>query len=319
MRRVLALLRSRWARRLFVVAAVAAAAAAVVLERDAVGAALARASWPLVTLAAVLSLVNVLLAALSWRSVSAGLGAPLGLRDAGVVYLVGQVGKYLPGGVWNLVASAELGSDRGVARRRTVGSLLVAVLLSAAMGGLLVLLTLPGAPGPWEDHGWLVLLAPLAVVAVLPGVLDRALAALLRVTRQSPVQERIGGASTAAACAWSLLSWVAVGLQVLVLTLAVGAEPGMELLRLSVGGYALAWVVGFVLVVLPAGVGAREAVLALALAPVLDTGGVLVVVLLSRVLVTLADLAAALLALLASGGRARTRARARSGVPDETG
>jgi hypothetical protein len=308
-RRVLALFRSPWARRLFVVAAGAAAAVAVVLERDAVGAALVRASWPLVALAAGLSLVNVLLAALSWRSVSAGLGAPLGLRDAGVVYLVGQVGKYLPGGVWNLVASAELGSDRGVARRRTVGSLLVAVLLSAAMGGLLVLLTLPGAPGPLEDRGWLVLLAPLAVLAVLPGVLDRVLAALLRLTRQEPVRERIGAGPTAAACGWSLLSWVAVGLQVLVLTLAVGAEPGMELLRLSVGGYALAWVVGFVLVVLPAGVGAREAVLALALAPVLDAGGVLVVVLLSRVLVTLADLAAAGLALLAAQGGRRSRRR----------
>ncbi|MFK5635022.1 lysylphosphatidylglycerol synthase domain-containing protein [Ornithinimicrobium sp. LYQ103] len=306
---VLDLLRSRWARRFFVVAAVAAAVVAVVLERDAVGEALARASWPLVLLAAVLSLVNVVLAALSWRSVSAGLGAPLGVRDAGVVYLVGQVGKYLPGGVWNLVASAELGSDRGVARRRTVGSLLVAVLLSAAMGGLLVVLTLPGAPGPLQDLPWLVLLAPLALLAVLPAVLDRVLATLLRLTRQAPVEERIGAAATAAACGWSLLSWLAVGLQVLVLALSVGAEPGPALLRVSVGGYALAWIVGFVLVFLPAGVGAREAVLALALAPVLDTGAVLVVVLLSRVLVTLADLAAAGLALLVPQGSRRSRRR----------
>lgn len=293
------MLRSPWVRRGFVVAAVAAAVVAVVLEREGVGQALGQASWWFVALALALSLLNVFFAALSWRAVGAGLGAPLGVRDASVVYLVGQVGKYLPGGVWNLVASAELGSDRGVERRRTVGTMLVGVLVSTAVGAALVLLTLPGARGtPLEPYGWLVLLAPLGLVAVLPGVLNRALAGLLRVTRRAPVEERIGSGAVVVSSLWSLASWVAVGLQVLVLAVAVGADPGMPLLRLSVGGYALAWIVGTALVFLPAGVGAREAVLALAMAPVLGTGGILVVVLLSRVLLTVGDLVAAAVALL---------------------
>jgi glycosyltransferase 2 family protein len=296
---VLGVLRSPWVRRCFVVAAVLAAVVAVVLEREAVGQALRQVSWSSVALALGLSLLNVFLAALSWRAVSAGLGAPLGVRDASVVYLVGQVGKYLPGGVWNLVASAELGSDRGIERRRTVGTMLVGVLISAVIGGVLVLLTLPGAEGtPLEPYGWLVLTAPLALVAVLPAVLNRVLVTLLRVTRQAPLAERIGAGAVVHSSLWSLASWVAVGLQVLVLAVAVGAEPGMELLRLSVGGYALAWLVGTALFFLPAGVGAREAMLALALAPVLGTGGILVVVLLSRVLLTVGDLGAAGIALL---------------------
>lgn len=299
MAQVMALLRSPWVRRAFVVAAVAAAVVAVALERDAVGQALRQASWSFVALALALSLLNVFFAALSWRAVSVGLGAPLGVRDASVVYLVGQVGKYLPGGVWNFLASAELGSDRGVERRRTIGTMLVGVLLSAVVGGVLVLLTLPGARGtPLEAHGWLVLLAPLALVAVLPAVLNRVLTTLLRVGRQAPVEERLGAGAVVVSSLWSFASWVAVGLQVLVLAVAVGADPGMPLLRLSVGGYALAWIVGTALVFLPAGVGAREAMLALALAPVLGTGGILVVVLLCRVLLTVGDLAAAGIALV---------------------
>lgn len=313
MSRLLALLGSPWVRRSFVVAAVTAAVVAVALERDAVGAALRQTSWGPVLLAVGLSMVTVLFAALSWRSVSAGLGSPLGVRDASVVYLVGQVGKYLPGGVWNLVASAELGRDRGIERRRTVGTMLLAALVSAVVGGLLVLLTLPGTGGtPLEERGWLAWLAPLVVVAVLPVVLNRLLAVLLRLTRQAPVPERIGGAAVLVSALWALASWVAVGLQVLVLAVSVGGDLGMPLLRLSVGGYALAWIVGFVLVFLPAGVGAREAVLALVLAPALGTGGALVVVLLSRVLLTVADLGAAGLALLLAGrpqGSRRSRRR----------
>ena len=67
----------------------------------------------------------------------------------------------------------------------------------------------------------------------------------------------------------------------------------MTTLRLAMGGYAAAWIVGSVLFFLPAGVGAREGVLALMLSPVLDPGGVIVVVLLSRVLVTAGDLVGA--------------------------
>lgn len=283
-----------WVRRGFVVVALGAAVTALVWERAAVAQALQRASWPLVLLALVLSVLGVLLAALSWRSVSAGFGAPLGIRDAAVVYLVGQVGKYIPGGVWNFAASAELGHDRGVARRRVVGSLLVAVLLSAVVGGMVALLTLPGVEGtPLQDRGWLAWLTPLALLAVLPPVLGRVLEVVLRLSRQEPVRERIDLPTAAAACAWSLLSWVTFGLLVLVLAVAVGAEPGLTSLRLAVGGYAAAWIVGSVLFFLPAGVGAREAVLALMLSPVLDPGGVIVVVLLSRVLVTAGDLVGA--------------------------
>lgn len=302
---VLGLLRAPWVRRAFVVAAVGAAVVAVVLQRDAVADALRQASWGWVLLALALSLATAFLAMLSWRSVSAGFGAPLGVREASVVYLVGQVGKYLPGGVWNLAASAELGSDRGIERRRTVGTMLVAVLVSMAVAGALALLTLPGVPGSLlADHPWLLALAPLPLLAAAPAVLNTLLGVLLRVTRQAPVAERVGLAPVAAAASWSLLSWLAAGLQVYVLALAVGAEPGMQLLRLSVGGYALAWIVGFVLVFLPAGVGAREVVLALAMAPVLGSGGVLVVVLLSRVLITVGDLLAAALAhLLRGAGR----------------
>ncbi|MFX0538921.1 lysylphosphatidylglycerol synthase domain-containing protein [Ornithinimicrobium sp. Y1847] len=306
--RLVAVLRAPWVRRGFVIAAVAAAVLAVILEWDAVSLAVRQISWPQLLLALLLSALNVCLAALSWRAVSAGFGAPLGLRDAGVVYLVGQVGKYLPGGVWNLVASAELGSDRGIARRRTVGTMLVAVLISAAVGGLLVLLTLPGAPGtPLAEHRWLVWLLPLGLLFLVPAVLNRILVGLLRLTRQEPVTERIGWGAVLRAAWWSLLSWIAIGLQVFTLALAVGAMPGMPLLRLAIGGYALAWIVGFVLIFLPAGVGAREGMLALALISVLDRGGLLVVVLLSRVLLTVADLATAGLVLLAARTTARDR------------
>jgi uncharacterized membrane protein YbhN (UPF0104 family) len=77
------------------------------------------------------------------------------------------------------------------------------------------------------------------------------------------------------------------------LAVALGAPLNVRTVALSIGGYCLAWAVGFLVVVAPAGAGAREAALAAALSPVLDGAELVVLVLASRVLLTVADLALA--------------------------
>ena len=65
---------------------------------------------------------------------------------------------------------------------------------------------------------------------------------------------------------------------------------------LMVGGFALSSVVSILAVVLPAGLGAREAVLLLTLGAVLTGGALVTVVALSRILTTTADLIGAAVA-----------------------
>ena len=61
----------------------------------------------------------------------------------------------------------------------------------------------------------------------------------------------------ARALGWALFAWVFNGLQIWPLVLV---HSGMSLL-LSVGGYAFAWSVGFLVVFAPGGLGVREVVL----------------------------------------------------------
>jgi uncharacterized membrane protein YbhN (UPF0104 family) len=72
---------------------------------------------------------------------------------------------------------------------------------------------------------------------------------------------------------------------------------------LGTAAFALAWVVGLLVVIAPAGAGPREAALVLALAPVLSSADALLVALVSRVLMVVADAGAAgVAALLARHG-----------------
>lgn len=290
MSRLLALSRNPWVRRAFLVLAFAAAAWAIASRWDDV-----RAAWsaldPLTVLAAfAVALVYFIATMASWRAFLGDLGSAVPLGPAARMFLVSQLGKYVPGGVWNLVAAAEIGADLRIPRRRSVTAMAVALLVSIVTGLLVaVVAVLAGPADVRETYGAMLLALPVLVVVLLPPVLNRLLGLVLRLLGRAPLEHPVSAGGIARASAWALLAWLLAGLHVWLLATALGAEATLATAALATGGYALAWTVGFLVIVVPAGVGVREAVLGLVLAGQLSGGSVVVAVLASRVLLTLAD------------------------------
>ena len=291
MSRVLDVLRSRTVKALFLVVALGLAVWAVVSQWDEVSAALVSIDPWLLLAALALGPLDVVLTTPSWRAVPPAHGTPLPMRAAGPVFLVSQLGKYVPGGVWNIVAAAEMGADHRIPRRRSVSAMLVTLLISIVTGLMLAAASLPLAPPALADRfGWVLFTLPLFVVVLLPPVLGRLVGLALRLTKGEPLERPLRWRGIGAAVGWQLLAWIVAGVQVWVLAIGVGMTPDARSLMLCIGGYGFAWVVGFLVVVVPAGAGVRETILAIMLGASLSTGGVLAVVLLSRVVLTLADL-----------------------------
>ena len=114
---------------------------------------------------------------------------------------------------------------------------------------------------------------------------------MLALARRPALEHTISFRGAFRTTAWAFASWLAIGLQTLVLVERVGdLEWSVRLVVLSVTAFALAWCVGFVTFISPAGAGAREAALVLMLSGVLSPGRALLVAVLSRVLMTAADL-----------------------------
>ncbi|SDU51901.1 lysylphosphatidylglycerol synthase domain-containing protein [Jiangella alkaliphila] len=297
MRRLLALTRDPWVRRAFLVLALAAATWAIASRWDEV-----RDAWsalpPLTVLAAfALALVYVLVTMASWRAVLTDLGSAVPIGPAARMFLLSQLGKYLPGGVWNLVAAAEIGADLRIPRRRSVTVMAVALLVSIVTGLLVaVVAVLAGPPDVRDRYGLALLALPLLAVLLLPPVLNRLLGFLLRRFGRPPLEHPLSAAGVATASAWALLAWLLAGLHLFLIVTALGAEATLATAALTTGAYALAWTVGFLVVVVPAGVGVREAVLAVVLADQVSSGAAVVAVLASRVLMTVADLSLGLAA-----------------------
>jgi hypothetical protein len=242
-------------------------------------------------LVSVLSLVFVLgalvCAMLVWRVLLAGLGSPLSFRVAARVLFVGQLGKYLPGSVWPVFAQMELATEHDVPRHRTAAASVINMavqLLAALLTGLVTLPFTGGVARYW----WAFLIAAPLVACLYPSVLNAMLRSGLRLLRRPPLDQPLTGKVIAVAMGWSFASWLCYGLQIWVLMVRVGASPASAL-PLSVGGFAFAFAVGFVIVLAPAGVGFREVLLVAVLSPSVGAGPATAVTLVSRAATTVAD------------------------------
>lgn len=245
---------------------------------------------------------------MAWRALLAGLGSPLPRRVAARVMFVGQLGKYLPGSVWAFVAQVELARDHAVPRTRGAAATLLAVAVTVATGLAVAAVALPLSSAEAARRWWWILApAPLFLAALHPrviawglGLATRPFARFRAVTEAGPWD--VGGRAITAAVTWTLLAWAPLGAHLWVLTWAVGGDA-LSSLGPAVGAYALAWTLGLLVVFAPAGLGVREAVLVVALAPVVEAGAALVLAVLSRLVMTVADLGWAGLGLLTSRGR----------------
>jgi glycosyltransferase 2 family protein len=292
------LTRSPWLRAALLLGAVGLAVYGLVSQWTQVHAALGRLDGWDVAGATVCAIAGLGCMMLAWRALLADLGSPLPLPAAIRVMFVGQLGKYVPGAVWAVAAQVELARDYAVPRRRSATASLVSMAVTLVVGLVAAGVTLPLVSAHAVRHYWWVLaITPLAAACLYPPVIKFGLDRVLRVLGRAPLEGSVSRGGMVRALGWTTLGWLWYGAHAWFL-ISVFAKEGGEgrwaggnMFALSLGGYALAWAVGFLIVFFPGGIGPREVALIAVLAPVMSSGSALVVALASRVVMTVGDLA----------------------------
>ncbi|GGR61509.1 hypothetical protein J2S40_000829 [Nocardioides luteus] len=258
-------------------------------ERDDLATAVRELSATRFAVAGALAVVGTVLIGQIWVALLHGMGIRPALRDSHSVFYVSQLGKYLPGSVWPVVAQMQFGLRWGVARRTMLGANILFMVVVVASGIGVGALLLPwSSPEGLSRYWWLLLLlVPLAVCLhprVVPGMLDWLFARLGR----EPLGVRLTARGLFTAIGWAVLAWVAFGLHLAVMMQSY-ASVGLLEVAAATGGMALAWAAGIAFIPAPAGTGIREALLALTLGPFIGAPEALTVALASRVLLLVAD------------------------------
>ncbi|MCS5512542.1 flippase-like domain-containing protein [Curtobacterium flaccumfaciens pv. betae] len=251
---------------------------------------------------------------LSWRAMMSASGFRVRLAAASSIFFVGQLGKYIPGGVWSIAAQAELGRAHGLQRTGSavaaLASMLVSMVTAAVVGIVAVLLA---SSTGFATFWWLIPLIVVGLVCLTPPVLGRLIAVAFRILRRPAQDTTLTWTGTVKSLVWSLVMWLAYGVQATLVLRVFGADSP-TLFPVAVGAYAVAWLVGFVVVIAPAGIGPREGILVLLLGSVAGGSAPLALAVISRVFMTIGDVVlAGVGALLAARHRRKTAAAALGG------
>ncbi|RVW00130.1 lysylphosphatidylglycerol synthase transmembrane domain-containing protein [Rhodococcus xishaensis] len=234
-----------------------------------------------------------------WQHALGALEHPIPAFDAARCYLVGQLGKYLPGSVWAFVLQGELARRAGVSGAAAFIAVLVTAGLSTTSALIVGLLGLPalfqiGTPAAVA----VIAVTPIALVCAYPRTLTRLVNFALKLLRRAPLHRPLAMHKVGLALVWCAISWVAYGFHLWLLASTFGGF-GTDRLIASIGAISLAMCAGVLVFVVPSGIGVREAVIVAALAPVADAGTALALALTSRLLFTLCEVFAGSIAAVA--------------------
>jgi uncharacterized membrane protein YbhN (UPF0104 family) len=219
----------------------------------------------------------------------------------------GELGKYIPGGIWAVLGRGEFarrGADvnRGTAYATTLISYACMTVAAAVVCGALAPFSHSTVLG-WE---WaLLLLVPAGVAAAHPAVLGRGLVLGRRLSGGRVDLTAPRWSSMLRLIAWAIPTWLLVGTAAVMVTEALGFDQRPA--RVALAAVA-AWIVGFLAVPVPAGAGVREVVFVVLCG--LSAGPATAVAVIARALLLVVDGVGGLAGLSYAGRAATARDRA---------
>ena len=211
-----------------------------------------RVSWPSFALAVPLFAAGPLVGATSFWLIARAVAGGTRFLPSTHVWMRSFVARYVPSGALTLAVRVGRRDELGASPRQVVAATLYEQL-AAALGGAAIATVALLAAEHWAPVLAAVLLAALiACAAVAP--------------RAALLPRRVLAAAALVNCA----GWMATGIAAWILVGAlVPSPPGLLFVT---GVYALAWLIGFVIVFAPSGLGVREAMLVALLAPRFGAG-----------------------------------------------
>ncbi len=252
--------------------------------------------------------LGYLLLVFAWRRVVVGWDQKLPLATALRIWSWSSLGKYLPGKVWAVAGMVVMAREAGVAVWAATGSAFL--LQGLALGsGLVVMISAGGSllggldtAAMWGLGLTAVATGFVVALAVKPGMM---VPLLRRFTGREDLElAPVSRGDMLLGLIANLAAWLCYGTAVWLLARALMPQSVPGFLS-CVSAFTAAYVVGFVTLVVPGGIGVREGLLVVLLEPQIGLPAASTLAVASRLLFTATEIGIAVPFLFAPKGFAR--------------
>lgn len=214
--------------------------------------------WLQVGLSGVVVLVSYGVLIWTWQRTVRAWGESIGFRDAARIWFVSNLGRYIPGKVWQIGAMGVLSQRVGVSPLTAVGSSLVIAVVNVVTG---VAVAVACGVGSLDAPGWAIAVAVVLAGGVImtPWFLPIAARGIGRIFRRDVTIPRLPHSAIWIAAGGCTAAWFLYGAAFRLLHVALLGPTG-DLLR-STAAFTGSYIVGFLVLITPGGLGVRESIL----------------------------------------------------------
>ncbi len=228
----------------------------------------------------------------AWRGVLSSYGYIPRFIDCFRVLAISNLGKYIPGKVWFALGRMYLAKRLDVPEKVTIVSAVLETSLLAVSAGMIALATIAA---PWQARlspkTSLIVLAIIAcgLFMVHPRVFTRCVNAVLRRFKRSEIQMKLSYGGIVGLLLLYFFSWFWQGVGFFLMVKSF-YDVELSLFPVLWGVFVLAWMTGFLNLLMPAGIGVREGIITFLLSFYMPASVAIIVALVTRGWSTLIDL-----------------------------
>ena len=244
-------------------------------------------NFPLFVASSLLLMIGYAISATNWAYIVNDLGGPqIPKADAIRLFMIANLGRYIPGKIWQIAGLTALAKDRGVPPGTAVGAAVlgqgIALVAAAGLGiGLYDVILPPGYFGLIS----IVLIGSVVVLATIPVSFKAGAKLWLRFKGSQTIETP----SPTSGLRWLLLyfvNWIVYALAFWMMVASFDSD--ISLIPVA-AAFPAAYVLGYLMIFTPAGLGVREGFLIVFLSPHLGLGPSGVIAVVARLWTTLTE------------------------------
>jgi uncharacterized membrane protein YbhN (UPF0104 family) len=260
-------------------------------------------NYPLLILSFLLQIMALCWLVQIWRWILRHSGSTISYPGLFKIWFFANLGRYLPGKVWQFLGMVYMLEKRGVPKSNSVSTALLAQSLSV-ISGLLIAFVFLGtdlySQFLAKKPGLVLIMAVfglfIVTVVCYPKLLGEIINFGLGIFKREKISLDITSKDVIIYILTYSVSWLLFGLAFLVFIKAM-AQASFDMYPGITGAFAFAFNIGFLALFVPGGIGVREGILVLLLSSVFPVPIATLISLVARLWVTVAELLCFLIAI----------------------
>lgn len=229
------------------------------------------------------------LVAFTWQKNLAMLNEHISLSTALRINAMAVLPKYAPGKVWGIIGKVYLAKKENISEHNCIITISLETILFLLGGIILFLISGASIVKGQIPFIYYLLVIPICLIIIHPTILIRITNFFLKLFKRPIIDVTLSYLQILMLLLLYSLSWILQGIGVFLLINSF-YPIGIKTIFVISGLHAFSWVVGFISIITPAGLGVKEGIFSYFLALLMPAGIALIASLLVRIWGTIGEL-----------------------------